>query len=75
MTGFGWGSAMLASTGLATFAYPYTGSRNREQIGIFEKNVGGSANQAVGRLTSSPGIFEGIQPFDRDLRRGTGSLH
>jgi hypothetical protein len=41
MTGFGWGSAMLASSGLATFAYPYAGSSNREQIGIFEKNVGG----------------------------------
>ena len=47
MTGFGWNSAVVASAGTATFAYPYTGSRSREQIGIFEKNVRG---QRISRL-------------------------
>jgi hypothetical protein len=69
MTGFGWGSDMLVSSGPATFAYPYTGGRAYEQIGTFKKKWG-SANQPVGRLKPLPGIFEGIQPFRSRLGVG-----
>jgi hypothetical protein len=63
MTGFGWNSAVVASAGPATFAYPYTGSRNREQIGILEKecrvseSAGRSFEVFAGNLRGDPTIL------------------
>ena len=63
MTGFGWGSAMLVSSGLATFAYPYTGRRDCEQIGTFEKmwevseSAGWSFDGLAGNLRGDPTIL------------------
>src|SRR6516162_5342283 len=61
MTGFGWGSAILVSSGPATFAHPYTGRRDCEQIGTFEKmwevsESGGRSFDVLAGNLSSPGI-------------------
>jgi hypothetical protein len=59
ITGFGRGPAMLVSAGLATFAHPYTGRRNYEQIATFEKmwevseSAGWSFDVLAGNLRGS----------------------